>query len=128
VESASKKDALVISRRTIRGRLTQGALRLTLSIGYNLMVRLIFRTGIRDHQCGLKAVKKKVAKKLIAKTSNNRFVFDTELIVRAKKLGIPVEEIQIDWTERRPKRANTKWLRTSIEMMKDLIVLKENLP
>jgi len=127
LESASKKDALVISRRTIRGRLTQGVPRLTLSIGYNLIVRLIFRTGIRDHQCGFKAMRKEVAKQLIAKTSNDGFVFDTELIVRAKKMGIPVEEVEIDWIERRPKRANTKWLRTSIEMMKDLIVLKENL-
>jgi glycosyltransferase involved in cell wall biosynthesis len=128
VERASKADALVISRRTLRGRLTQGALRLTISVGYNLIARLIFRTGIRDHQCGLKAMKKTVAEELIAKTSNNRFVFDTELIVRAKKLGIPVEQIQIDWAERRPKRGNTKWLRTSIEMMKDLVVLKESLP
>jgi hypothetical protein len=93
-----------------------------------LIVRLIFRTGIRDHQCGFKAMRKEVAKQLIAKTSNDGFVFDTELIVRAKKMGIPVEEVEIDWIERRPKRANTKWLRTSIEMMKDLIVLKENLP
>lgn len=128
VERASKTDALVISRRTLRGRLTQGALRLTISVGYNLMARLIFGTGIEDHQCGLKAMRKKVAEKLIAKTSNNRFVFDTELIVRAKRLSIPVEEIQIDWAERRPKRANTKWLKTSIEMMKDLVVLKESLP
>lgn len=127
-EAASKKDALVISKRTMRGRLTQGALRLALSIGYNLIVRLIFRTGIADHQCGFKAMNKKVARKLIAQTSNDGFVFDTELIVRAKRSGIPVEEIQIDWAERRPKRANTRWLRTSFEMMKDLTVLKENLP
>lgn len=127
-EAASKKDALVIGRRTMRGRLTQGALRLALSIGYNLIVRLIFRTGIADHQCGFKAMNKKVARKLIAQTSNDGFVFDTELIVRAKRSGIPVEEIQIDWAERRPKRANTRWLRTSFEMMKDLTVLKENLP
>jgi glycosyltransferase involved in cell wall biosynthesis len=128
LEAASKKDALVISRRTMRGRLTQGALRLALSIGYNLIVRLIFRTGIADHQCGFKAMNKKVARKLITQTSNDGFVFDTELIVRAKRSGIPVEEIQIGWAERRPKRANTRWLRTSFEMMKDLTVLKENLP
>jgi glycosyltransferase involved in cell wall biosynthesis len=127
LEAASKNDALVISRRTMRGRLTQGALRLALSIGYNLIVRLIFRTGIADHQCGFKAMNKKVARKLIAQTSNDGFVFDTELIVRAKRSGIPVEEIQIDWAERRPKRANTRWLRTSFEMMRDLTVLKENL-
>ncbi len=128
MELASKRDALVISKRTMKGRLTQGVLRLTLSIGYNLLARLIFRTGIGDHQCGFKAMKKKVAEQLIANTSNDGFVFDTELIVRAKKSGIPVEEVQIEWAERRPKKANTKWLRTSIEMMKDLIVLKENLP
>jgi glycosyltransferase involved in cell wall biosynthesis len=127
LEVASEKDALVISRRTMRGRLTQGALRLALSIGYNLIVRLIFRTGITDHQCGFKAMNKKVARKLIAQTLNDGFVFDTELIVRARRSGIPVEEIEIDWAERRPKRANTRWLRTSFEMMKDLTVLKEKL-
>lgn len=127
LERALERDALIISRRTLRGRLTQGVLRLTISAGYNLIARLIFRTGITDHQCGLKAMNMRVAKKLIAETSNNRFVFDTELIVRAEKAGIPVEEIQIDWTEKRSKRANTKWVRMTIEMMKDLIVLKENL-
>jgi len=127
LKSASKSDALVISQRTMQGRLTQGVLRLTLSMGYNMLARLFFRTGITDHQCGFKAMKKKVAKQLIAQTSNDGFVFDTELIVRAKRLGIPIKEVQVDWVERRPKRANTKWLRASFEMMKDLIVLKENL-
>lgn len=127
LEAASKKDALVISRRTMRGRLTQGVLRLALSVGYNLIVRLIFRTGIVDHQCGFKAMNKKIASQLMTQTSNDRFVFDTELIVRAKKMSIPVEEIQIDWIERRQKKANGRWIRTTIEMMHDLIIFRGKL-
>jgi hypothetical protein len=102
-------------------------LRLALSIGYNLIVRLIFRTGIADHQCGFKAMNKKTASQLMTQTSNDRFVFDTELIVRAKKMRIPVEEIQIDWIERRRKKANGRWIRTTIEMMHDLIVFRGKL-
>ncbi len=124
---ASRRDALIISRRTLRARLTQGVLRLMLSLGYNFVVRLVFRTGVRDHQCGFKAMSKKVASKLMSQTMSNRFVFDTELIVLAKKLGVPVEEVQIGWIDRRPRSANIKWVRIAIQMMKDLLLFNRNL-
>jgi glycosyltransferase involved in cell wall biosynthesis len=124
---ASGKDVLVISRRTIRDRLTQGILRLMLSVGYNLTVRLVFRTGIRDHQCGFKAMNKEVAKRLTSQTGNNRFVFDTELIVVAKKLGILLKEVQIEWIDRRQRSSNIKWIREIPRMIKDVMILNRDL-
>jgi glycosyltransferase involved in cell wall biosynthesis len=124
LQLASKKNALVVSRRTIEDRLTQGVLRTVLSLGYNLVVRLVFRTGIKDHQCGFKAMKREIAERLIAQAMNDGFVFDTELIVLATKLGIPIEEVQVDWIDRRPRISNVKWLRTTVEMMKDIAILK----
>lgn len=120
---ASEKDTLVISRRTMKDRLTQGILRVMLSLGYNLAVRLFFRTGVRDHQCGFKAMNKDVAKCLMSQTRNDRFVFDTELVVLAKRLGIPIDEVQIEWVDRRPRCSNIKWIRAIPEMLKDVVIL-----
>jgi glycosyltransferase involved in cell wall biosynthesis len=124
---ASEKDTLVVTQRTVRARLTQGVLRLIMSVGYNLIVRAVFRTGIADHQCGFKAMNKRVAKKLTGNTMNDKFVFDTELIVRARRSGIVVEEAQIDWAEKRSRKANIKWMKVATRMMKDLVVLKSSL-
>lgn len=121
---AFREDALVVSRRNTRDRLTQGAFRLVLSLGYNTIVRMFFRTGIKDHQCGFKAMKKEVAVKLMAQTLNNRFVFDTELIVLARRLGIPIKEVQVDWIDRRPRTANIKWMKAVAGMIKDVMILK----
>ncbi len=126
VKLASERDVLVISRRTIGERLTQGPLRLLLSLGYNLIVRLVFGTGVTDHQCGFKAMSKTVARMLMAETANNGFVFDTELIVVAKKLGVPIEEVGIDWVERRSRSANGKWMRATLEMLRELVLLRFN--
>ena len=123
---ASERDVLVISRRTIGERLTQGPLRLLLSLGYNLIVRLVFGTGVTDHQCGFKAMSKTVARRLMAETANNGFVFDTELIVVAKKLGVPIQEVGIDWVERRSRSANGKWMRATLEMLRELVLLRFN--
>jgi hypothetical protein len=66
-----------------------------LSLGYNALAHLLFQTGVRDHQCGLKAMNADVARKLLDNVENDEYVFDTELIVLARKLNIPVQQVQL---------------------------------
>lgn len=115
---------LVIGERSVSDRSAEGFLRVVLSLAYNAAVRVFFRTGVRDHQCGFKAMKMDVARRLMAKTRNDGFVFDTELIVVAKKLGVPVRRVPVRWVNNRPKRSNLRWIGTGITMMKDLATLK----
>jgi len=87
--------ALAIGERTIHERLTQGYTRTILSLGYNLLVRLLFRTGIADHQCGFKGLRNADARMLFRQVTDNGFLFDTELILRAKKFGLPIRRIPV---------------------------------
>jgi glycosyltransferase involved in cell wall biosynthesis len=124
IREAREKGGLVIGERSISDRSTQGFLRIMLSLAYNALVRVFFRTGVEDHQCGFKAMRTDVARRLMAKTKNDGFVFDTELIVLARKLGVPVKRVPVKWMNNRSKRSNLKWVRIGATMMKDLIMLK----
>jgi len=117
--------SIVVAERSVPDRYTQGSLRVILSLAYNMLVRLFFSTGIKDHQCGFKGMKTDIAKLLANKIVNNGFLFDTELIVTAKKLRIPIRTIKVKWAESRTKKtSNLRWLKTALTMMKDLITLR----
>ena len=124
IREARESGGLVIGERSLSDRSGQGLLRVMLSVAYNTCVRAMFRTGVRDHQCGFKAMRTDVARKLMTETKNDGFVFDTELIVLATKRGVPVRKVPVKWTSNRPKRSNLKWLKIGVTMMKDLIMLK----
>jgi len=124
IKEARESGGLVIGQRNSRDRLTQGILRVILSLGYNSLVRLLFQTGVADHQCGFKAMSTNVARKLMHKVGSDGFVFDTELIVAARKSGVTIREAQVKWTDNRPRKSNVKWLKASLTMMKDLLSMR----
>jgi len=116
--------ALVIGERAVHDRLTQGYTRTILSLGYNSLVRLLFRTGVVDHQCGFKGLRNADARLLFEQVEDNGFLFDTELILRAKKLVLPIKRIPVEWKERRPEgRLQLRPLTTTLKMGVGLIAL-----
>ena len=116
---------IVIGERSISDRFTQGFFRVFLSLAYNIFVNLLFRTGVRDHQCGFKGFRIDVAKLLVSKVFSNDFVFDTELIVKARSLGIPIKAVQVKWCEKRMDGGrNLRWVKAAFIMMRDLLILK----
>lgn len=110
-----------------RSRPTMSVVRIMLSIGYNALVRLLFRTGIRDHQCGLKVLEMDFARRILPKIRCDGFLFDTELIVRARRMRIPVENASVDWVENRPRGAS-KIIpsRVALTLVADLAILRIN--
>ena len=65
-----------------------------------------------------------VARRLVPKIKSNSYVFDTELIVAARKSGVPVRQVQVKWIDNRPRKSNLKWVRTSFTVMKYIFMLK----
>ncbi|MFQ1020777.1 glycosyltransferase family 2 protein [Tardisphaera saccharovorans] len=95
--SLLKDDAsLVYAERTSR---EHGALRLFLSDGYNALARLLFRTGVKDHQAGFKVLRRDVIP-LLREIRSDGFEFDTELLALAREVGRLVP-VQVRWRERR---------------------------
>lgn len=96
---------LVTGSRYIRGSETnRPRLRRLSSVIYNSLIRLVFRTGVRDHQCGFKSFSKRLVRTLSTEAKSDSWFWDTEVIVIAKRLGFKILEIPIHWTERKGRR------------------------
>jgi glycosyltransferase involved in cell wall biosynthesis len=89
----------------IGSRLTRGAIvtrqwkREALSRGYNLLIRLLFRPGFADAQCGFKAMTRAAAQALLPAVENDAWFFDTELLLLAAARGCRIREVPVEWVE-----------------------------
>lgn len=54
--------------------------------------------GLTDTQCGFKLYRGDVARKLYSQCITDGFMFDVEIIMRAKKGGYHIKEFPIEWT------------------------------
>jgi len=113
-----QRGGMAIGSRHVKGaQVERHATRTLFSLTFNLFVRVLFLDGVRDHQCGFKTMKRSVAKVVLDKSKSDGYFFDTEMIVLCKKLGYPVTEVPVVWTEKyreskvNPYRDSTKILR-----------------
>ena len=112
---------LLIANRVYR---THGLLRRLPSIGYNGLVNLLFRTGLRDHQAGFKVLGKRTAEMIpVGRTKTDGLAYDTELVVWAKKHKLKYKALDVAWKEQR-EGATIPPLRALLTMLADLIVLR----
>lgn len=71
-----------------------------ISRGYNLIVKLMFpRRRFSDAQCGFKAMTRRGVKDLIPHVEDNRWFFDSELLLRAEQQGYKIWEVPVEWIE-----------------------------
>lgn len=104
VQIAKGQRGLAIGSRHVKSsRVQRSFMRTTSSLAYNLFVRALFLDGVRDHQCGFKAMNREVAQVVRDKVKSNGFFFDTEMILRCKRLGFPVVEVGVEWSESKKK-------------------------
>lgn len=80
-------DVVLGSKRHPLSRVDYPALRRVYSVGYQQLVRALFRLNIRDSQTGVKLVKREVLAASLARMVEKRFAFDLELFVVARHLG-----------------------------------------
>lgn len=93
---------IVIGSRLMPGAKTgRSALRDFSSRGYNRLAQLVLRNRISDLQCGFKAFKKSLFKKLEPYFQDNRWFFDAELIMLSLKFNYRLKQIPVDWLENR---------------------------
>lgn len=63
----------------------------------NLFIQIMVVPGIRDTQRGFKIFTAKAAEKIFPKLTIERWGFDIEVLVLAKKFGYKVKEVPVDW-------------------------------
>src|SRR6201991_2682499 len=91
---------LAIGTRLGRGaRVVRGAKREFISRFYNLLLRGTLGAGFSDAQCGFKAVRADVARRLLPLVEDSGWFFDTELLVLAERIGLRIHEVPVDWVD-----------------------------
>lgn len=91
---------IAIGTRLSGGARTQrSARREIVSRCYNGMLRFAFSVGFTDSSCGFKAARASVIRPLLDKVADDRWFFDTELLLLAEANGLRIQEIPVDWIE-----------------------------
>lgn len=112
---------LLVANRVQRAH---SLLRRVLSIAYNNLVNFLFRTGLRDHQAGLKVLRRRAAHIILAqRVRTDGFAYDTEVIVWAKKHGLKYRALDIVWIEQR-NESTIPTFRALLTILADLAMLR----
>jgi len=112
---------LIIGRRN--SHIKRSAKRRISSYMFNLLVRLFFNTKINDHQCGFKVMRRSSIIGLLP-LKNLDFIFDAELIIRAKQYGLKIKEIPVRWKETSERESKVHVIHDGYVMGKSLLKLK----
>jgi len=113
------------SRLDKKSKTTRGFKRDFISKTYNKIIKILMRTKFSDAQCGFKAIRKDVSEELLPEISDTQWFFDTELLVKAEKFGIPIHEQPVTWVEDTDSRV--KIIKTVAEDLKGLLRVKKEL-
>ncbi|MGA0568257.1 glycosyltransferase [Rathayibacter sp. KR2-224] len=91
-------DLAIGTRLDRASRVMRGGKREFISRGYNTMLRM---AGARfsDAQCGFKAMRTDVARRLLPLVEDTGWFFDTELLLLAERAGLRIHEVPVDWVD-----------------------------
>jgi glycosyltransferase involved in cell wall biosynthesis len=107
------------SRLMPGARVTRQLKREVISRTYNFIIKLMFpRRRFSDAQCGFKALSRQAVRDLVPHVKDNRWFFDSELLLRAEQLGYKIWEVPVEWIEDLDSRV--KIIPTAIEDLKGL--------
>jgi glycosyltransferase involved in cell wall biosynthesis len=73
---------------------------------YNLLVRSMLGSKVKDHQCGFKAFRREPLMQLLDDVVASHWFWDTEILVRASRKGYRIKEIPVEWTSGQETKVN----------------------
>lgn len=84
---------VAIGSRLAKGtKTTRGLKREFISRCYNKIIKWTSGTKFSDAQCGFKAIRRDIAAKFLPKIKDNEWFFDTELLIKTERAGVPIYE------------------------------------
>ena len=92
-------DLAIGSRLAASSRVVRGVKREVISRCYNVLLRGTLRARFSDAQCGFKAIRADVARRLLPLVEDPGWFFDTELLVLAERSGLRIHEVPVDWVD-----------------------------
>jgi len=126
VEFAPSYDMIIGSRHAKDSviKKKQPALRVFIGWCCRQIVNMKFHTKLKDTQCGFKAMRIDVAKKIIEKQLIEKFAFDVEYIYIAKLNNISMKEIGVIWSDDRTSTVSP--FKSSVRFFKDIGFIKRH--
>lgn len=89
---------------------------------FNFVVNIILLPGIADTQCGFKMFTDRAARFLFDLQKADGFSFDVEILYIARKAGLKIAEIPINWTNVPGSKVNL--VLDAIRMFKDIFFFR----
>ena len=117
-------DLVIASREHPGTRIPQDQhpVRKTLGRLFNRWVRLLTGLPFADTQCGFKGFRGEVARRLYRRMRINGFATDVELLVLARREGLRIVEIPVEWSHAAQSRVRL-W-RHPLQMARDVIRIR----
>ena len=117
---------VAIGSRLAKGaKTTRGLKREFISRCYNNIIKWTSGTKFSDAQCGFKAIRRDVAAKFLPKIKDNEWFFDTELLIKTERAGVPIYEQPVTWIEDTDSRV--KIVKTAVNDLKGLYRVNKEL-
>ena len=86
---------------------------------FNQIVNAATHVSVGDTQCGFKAFRTPVARLLFHSSTIDRFAFDVEVLYTARRLGLRIAEVPVQWSNAQGTRIRP--LRDPLSMLSDVL-------
>jgi glycosyltransferase involved in cell wall biosynthesis len=102
----------------------QSLLRQFVGRAYNVLLRLLLGLPYKDTQCGFKACTRKAAEIIFTRQQIERWGFDPELLYIARKFGLNMTEVAVEWAN--DDRSKINPIVDGIKMFCELLKIRVN--
>ena len=91
----------------------------------NKAIRRSLVPGVRDTQCGFKAFTAEAARDLFSRGRIDGWAFDLEILALARRRGLKISEVGVEWTDDRRSRVNP--LKDMWKVIREAVTIRKNL-
>lgn len=91
---------------------------------FNLLVRVMAIPGLQDTQCGFKGFTREAAQEIFGRQVIDGFGFDVEVLYIARKMGMRITEVPINWYYFSSSRVDP--IKDTVRMINDVLQVRSN--
>lgn len=121
---SGESDVALGSRLAPGARVVRGAKREIISRSYNRLLKACLHNAFSDAQCGFKAARTEVARRLVPLVVDDAWFFDTEFLVLAERHGYRIHEVPVEWVDDPDSRVDV--LHTAYDDLRGIVRLRRH--
>ena len=119
-------DIAIGSKLHKKSKLEYPFIRRVMSLGYYIILKILFRLDVKDTQTGIKLFKGKLIKSICDSLYTYGYAFDIEILAKASKAGSKIIEMPIELKFKRERKEKSRIsLKTSFAVFKDTLAIKK---